>query len=249
MAIAEGPADSGNARQLIAYYDVRIYKSDMQAVADSLAYKSSDSTFYFFPLRQNPIVWSDTSQFTADTVKMLLADDKIDKIFMRNNGFIVNSPDELFFNQVKGKNVTAYFEENELRRMAVSGNAESVYYARDEAGGYVGVNKTVCSEMLLYFGDNQVEKIKFFTQPKAEMQPMKQANHEALRMPGFFWEEIRRPMSLADLFDPEKAPPSPVSARRERPAEKQAPAPDVETDAEPVTLPVSSEPAAEKGED
>lgn len=232
-AVPEKPADGENRRQLLAYYDVRIYKSDMQAVCDSLSYKSSDSTFYFYPLRQNPIVWSDTSQFTADTVMMALADEKIDRILMRNNAFIINSPDELFFNQIKGKNVTAFFEENELRRMSVIGNAESVYYARDESGGYVGVNKTVCSEMMLYFGDNQVDKIKFITEPKAEMKPMKQADHGALKMPGFFWEKQRRPMSLADLFDPEKAPPSPKDLRQARPA---AEAPPAEEDASPAEV-------------
>ncbi|MCB0567795.1 MAG: hypothetical protein KDD01_25785, partial [Phaeodactylibacter sp.] len=247
LAIREDSVASDSARQLLAYYDVRIYKSDMQAVADSLAYKSSDSTFYFFPLRQNPIVWSDTSQFTADTILMVLADGKIDKIFMRNDGFIINSPDELFFNQVKGKNVTAFFEENELRRMAVVGNAESVYYARDEEGGYVGVNKTICSEMLMYFGDNQVEKLKFFTEPKAEMQPMQQADHNALRMPGFFWEKERRPMSLSDLFDPDKAPPSPATAPRGRPAEE--PGPPNEKEAGLPVAPAGTEPVEEMGKD
>ncbi len=247
-AIRKGPKDEEPPRQLIAYYDVRIYKSNLQAVCDSLAYKSSDSTFYFFPLRQNPIVWSDTSQFTADTVMMLLADEKISRILMRNNGFIVNSPDELFFNQIKGKNVTAFFEENELRRMSVIGNAESVYYARDEAGGYVGVNKTVCSEMLLYFGDNQVDKIKFFTEPKAEMKPMKQANHEALRMPGFFWEKVRRPMSVSDLFDPEKAPPSPKETPAPAPSAEEQPTVEPEKATESEVEPVSSEPSGKAGE-
>ncbi|MCB9350572.1 MAG: hypothetical protein H6573_24130 [Lewinellaceae bacterium] len=246
LAIREDSVASDSARQLLAYYDVRIYKSDMQAVADSLAYKSSDSTFYFFPLRQNPIVWSDTSQFTADTVLMVLADGKIDKIFMRNDGFIINSPDELFFNQIKGKNVTAFFEENELRRMAVVGNAESVYYARDEEGGYVGVNKTICSEMLIYFGDNQVEKLKFFTEPKAEMQPMQQADHNALRMPGFSWEKERRPMRVSDLFDPDKAPPSPAALPR--PA--GAPAPPDEKGAElPAAPPQGVEPIGGREEE
>ncbi|MCB0593912.1 MAG: hypothetical protein H6557_06845 [Lewinellaceae bacterium] len=245
-AVQEAPKAGDPPRQLLAYYDVRIYKSDMQAVCDSLSYKASDSTFYFFPLRQKPIVWSDTSQFTADTVMMVLADDKIDKIFMRNNGFIINSPDELFFNQVKGKNVTAFFEENELRRMAVVGNAESVYYARDDKDGYVGVNKTICSEMLLYFGDNQVDKIKFFTEPKAEMKPMQQADHNALKMPGFFWEKERRPMSLADLFDPAKAPLSPKAPPKAPPAKEQA-APAAEEVTPPVLVPESLEQVGEKG--
>ncbi len=192
---------SDSARLLRAYPDVRIYKSDMQAICDSLSYSTRDSTFRLF---REPIVWADTSQFDADTVNILLNNGSIDRIFLRNNALIVNSPDEIMFNQVKGKHVTAFFEEEELRRMAVNGNAESVYYALDEQGGYVGVNKTICSEMMLYFGNNEVEKIKFYTQPKAEMLPMGQANHNTLKLDGFFWETQYRPDSLPDLFSKEK---------------------------------------------
>ena len=190
-----------SARVLRAYPDVRIYKSDMQAICDSLSYSTRDSTFRLF---QSPIVWADTSQFDADTVNILLNNGSIDRILLRTNALIVNSPDEIMFNQVKGKHVTAFFEQEELRRMAVNGNAESVYYALDDAGGYVGVNKTICSEMMLYFGNNEVERIKFFNQPKAEMLPMGQTNHSTLRLDGFFWETKYRPDSLADLFRPEK---------------------------------------------
>lgn len=189
-------------RVLRAYHDVRIYKSDMQAICDSLTYSTADSIFRLF---QSPIVWADTSQFYADTIHIKLQDSKIDRIFLRNNGYIINSPDEVMFNQVKGKQITAFFEEDELRRMAVDGNAESVYYAIDEDGGYVGVNKTICSEMMLYFGDNQVERIKFFAQPKANMLPMGQVNHSEIRLEGFVWEEQYRPDSLPDLFSAAKA--------------------------------------------
>lgn len=189
-------------RVLRAYNDVRIYKSDMQAICDSLTYSTADSIFRLF---QSPIVWADTSQFYADTIHIKLQDSKIDRIFLRNNGYIINSPDEVMFNQVKGKQITAFFEEDELRRMAVDGNAESVYYAIDEDGGYVGVNKTICSEMMLYFGDNQVERIKFFAQPKANMLPMGQVNHSEIRLEGFVWEEQYRPDSLPDLFSAAKA--------------------------------------------
>ncbi len=220
LAVREDSVASDSARQLQAFYDVRIFKSNMQAICDSLTYSTTDSIFRLF---HDPIVWSDTSQFTADTVLMQLADGRIDTIFMRNNGLIINSPDEVFFNQIKGKNITAFFKENELRRMSVVGNAESIYYARDEEGGYIGVNKTICSEMMLYFGDNQVDKIKFFTQPQAEMLPMQQANHDALRMPGFFWEKKRRPMRIDDLFKPlEPRTARPVSAKAE-PAAAESP--------------------------
>jgi len=194
---AGGAQKEEDPRQLRAYHDVRIYSKNMQAICDSLQYSTTDSLFRLF---RDPIVWSDTSQFYADTVRIQLADNQIDKIFLRKNSFIINSPDEQFFNQVKGKDITAFFEGEELRRTAVNGNAESVYYAIDEAGGYVGVNKTICSEMMLYFGNNEVEQIKFYTEPKANMLPMGQANHKELQMPGFNWEKEYRPKSVEDLF-------------------------------------------------
>ncbi|MBL7818217.1 MAG: LPS export ABC transporter periplasmic protein LptC [Saprospiraceae bacterium] len=188
------PADT--FRTMLAYYKVRMYKKNFQSVCDSLSYTQQDSLFRFF---KDPIIWSDTSQLTADTMRMLLKDKKLDRVYMRNNGFIINSKDEVYFNQIKGRDITAFFENDDLRRMNVDGNAESVYYVLDDAQAYMSVNKMVCSSMIVQFGDNKVESIRFFTQPKATMTPMKQADHDALKMKGFKWDEKRRPKGLKDL--------------------------------------------------
>ena len=195
VALKENPEDS--TRILLGYKDVRIFKSDLQVVCDSLAYNSADSLFEFY---QSPIIWSDTSQFFADVIKMQLANDQIDQIFLIGNAFIINSPDETFYNQIKGKNITAFFKDNELDQMDVIGNAESVYYARDEEEAYIGVNKSVCSKMLVYFGNNEIEYIHFYTQPVSNMLPMKKTNHEDLKLSGFRWEKKLRPKSLEDLL-------------------------------------------------
>lgn len=189
------PTDS-TSRMVVADIDVRVFKTNLQAICDSLTYSEQDSLFQLF---ENPIVWSDTSQFISDTVRIQLANDAIDRIFLQDKAFIINSPDEVFFNQVKGKNVIAHFKEDELREMNVQGNGESVYYILDDGKGYIGVNKTICSEMLITFGDNEIDKIKFFTQPKATMYPMQQVNHATLRMEGFRWVVEKRPKSKADL--------------------------------------------------
>lgn len=186
------------SRSLFAYYDVRIFKSNLQAICDSLIYNTTDSLFHFF---DNPIIWSDTSQFVADTINMVLKENQIDKIYLIDKAFIINSPDELFFNQIKGKFIKATFRESNLRQMDVEGNAESVYYARDELESYVGVNKTICSEMILFFGDNQIDQIKFFAEPQAKLHPMTQVDHESLKLEQFFWEKLRRPKGIEDLFD------------------------------------------------
>jgi lipopolysaccharide export system protein LptA len=185
-----------STKLMLAYNNVRIFKSNLQAVCDSLVYDMGDSLFYFF---NEPVIWSDTSQFLADSIRMFLAGGSIDRIFLKQKSFIINSPDEIFFNQIKGKDITAYFEDQELRRMLVEGNAESVYYALDDSNAYMGVNKTICSEMLLYFGNNQVEQIKFFAKPQAKLTPMNQANHQELKMEGFRWITDLRPKSKNDL--------------------------------------------------
>ena len=200
-----------SSRLLIGYYDVRIYKSNLQAISDSLVYNTQDSLFYFF---DDPIMWSDTSQFSADTMRMQLSNNTIDRIFLKNNGLIVNSPDEIYFNQIQGKEITAFFKEGDLRRMIVEGNAESVYYALDEEQAYIGVNKVISSEMELLFGANQIEQIKIIEKPNGSMTPMREADHEGLKLKDFYWETQKRPKSVEDLFSPKKQP-KPTLSKKE----------------------------------
>ncbi len=195
VSFRENPEDS--LRTLIAYNDVRIFKSDLQAICDSLSYNTGDSIFHFY---HEPIIWSDTSQFSADTLHIQMANDKIEKILLTNKSFIINSPDELYFNQIKGKYVTAFFEESNIRRMKVEGNAETVYYLLDDEDAYIGVNKSICSEMMIYFGDNKVDDIRYYDKPNGALTPMQKADQNLFKLEGFKWETKNRPKTLEDLF-------------------------------------------------
>ena len=194
------PDSASDNRLLQAYYDVRIFKKDLQASCDSLTFSSVDSMFWFFKLRDIPIIWSDTSQFSADTIRMSMKNKKVDQIWLRQNALVINSDDEIMFNQIKGRDNTIFFRDDEAREMLVEGNAQAVYYALDDKKAYVGVNETECSEMRLFFGNNQVESIKFYNQPKGKFVPMKEAGKSPKRLEGFFWEKQRRPRSVADLI-------------------------------------------------
>ncbi len=194
------PDSATDVRLLLAHKDVRIFKSDLQAVCDSLSFSSADSIFRFYKIRDIPVIWSDTSQFSGDTIRMLLKNKKLDRIWLIQNALVVNSEDGFLFNQIKGKNTTAFFRDDEVREMLVEGNAEAIYYALDEGRAYIGLNETKCSEMRLFFGNNQVESIKFYTQPSGSFTPMKKAGSGTKKLEGFFWEQVRRPRRIADLF-------------------------------------------------
>ncbi len=188
--------DADTIRTLSAYRNVRMYKSDMQAVCDSLSYTSVDSSFRFFI---DPIVWADTTQFTADTIRMEMRNQKLHQIDLLKNAFLINSKDLVLFNQIVGKVIYAYFVKNNIDKVRVNGNAKSVYYALDEGKGYIGINKVEASSMLIFFGDNQVERIRYYSSPKGEMQPIQSVNPKDYQLKGFKWEIEKRPKSKDDL--------------------------------------------------
>ncbi len=195
-----GPEED-TSRFLIAYNDVRIYKSNIQALSDSLTFHTKDSIFTFF---NSPVMWADTTQMSSDTIDIQLKNGAIDQVFLDQKAIIVNTRDDGYFNQIKGKFITAFFEDQAIARMLVEGNAESIYYGLDEAGDYVGVNKTACSEMLLYFKDNQVDRIKFLVEPEGVADPMQSVDHNTLRLDGFKWLFQARPQGIEDLFKPKE---------------------------------------------
>ena len=211
------PAVPDSIDVLIAYGDVRLYKSDLQIVCDSMVYNRTDSVFSFY---QNPVLWTDSTQMSADTMLVLLRNDEIDRVELRQSAFIITTPDEIFYNQVSGKQIIAYLDSNRIQTTRVLGNGEAIYYALDEADAYIGVNKSICSEMLLRFEANQVQSVTFYTQPQGAVYPMKKVNHQALRLKGFDWQVARRPLSVFDLgsiFAQRPEPPEPP-AKTPRPA-------------------------------
>ena len=190
-----------SVRNFLAFHRVKIFKSDLQAICDSLSYSSEDSVFHLF---DDPIIWSDTSQFEADSLRIHLRNDKIDRIYMKQNAFILNSADQILYNQMKGKEITAFFKEGEIDRMLIKGNATSIYYALDDFKAYIGVNDTQCSSMLLRFGNNAIEDIVFYDNPKATFHPIQKINPEELKLEGFNWRIDERPNSVIDLISNEE---------------------------------------------
>jgi lipopolysaccharide export system protein LptA len=173
-----------------AYYNAKILKNDIQAVCDSLVYNYSDSTINLY---HDPIIWSGQNQITADTIVMFINNSKIDSFNLNNNAFIASREASNEYNQVKGKNMKGFFENNKIKYMLVFGNGQSIYFAKEADSTYIGVNVVDCSEMEFYFNDNKIGKGKFITQPDAVFYSLDEMKSEELRLKGFKWQIARRP--------------------------------------------------------
>lgn len=206
LAITASP-EPDTQRIIKAYRDVRIFKSDMQAVADSMSFNTNDSIISLF---YEPILWQDSSQLLADTIDAYLHNDALEKVHLKRKALVLTTPDLIYFNQVKGKDIVAYFDSSALKRTAVSGNAEAIYYIQDDEQAYIGVNKTTCSEMTIDFEQGSVRFLRFITQPDGKLDPMATVSPSTQpKLEGFKWELKRRPQSLEDLFTKAEAPAPP----------------------------------------
>ena len=179
-------------KRLLAYHNVKIFKKDMQGVADSLEYRSADSTIYFY---NNPVLWNGENQMTADSISLLIERNTISKIFLVMNSFVIAKDTLLNFNQIKGRNMTADFRTGKLWRVNVEGNGESLYFAIDEKTRVLtGMNKILCSNIIIRFLNGKVNDLSFYVKPDANFIPPHELDKEDTQLPGFIWKEEIRPL-------------------------------------------------------
>lgn len=191
------PADTGRTRIVMAYHKVRLFKSDLQARADSIFFGYADSTLRCFT---NPMLWAEGSQLSADTIYLQLKNRQLDNMLLNQNSFIVNVElDSSKFNQVKGKTITGLFHDNKLRQMFVDGNAESVYYTVEDSA-YSGMNYQVSSRMRVRFNDNKMESITSVRKPEGSYYPMDQIPEDREVLEGFIWKPKDRPRSKEEII-------------------------------------------------
>ncbi|MBE0637685.1 MAG: organic solvent tolerance protein OstA [Bacteroidales bacterium] len=192
--------DSTNkASDLFAYHQCKFYRTDLQGMCDSLNYKFADSTITMF---FNPVVWTQENQITAELIKLFSSNRAIDSMWMLNSAFIISSdkfkPND--YNQIKGKNMTAYFDANELHKIIVVGNAETIYFVREENGGLIGINKAFASNMEIRVADRQVTDIYYFDQPDATLYPENEIPPNEIKLRDFKWRINDRPRQKEDIF-------------------------------------------------
>jgi len=184
-------------RTWMAYHGVRIYKKDLQGKCDSLVYRSSDSTLNFFV---NPVIWSEANQLTADFISMQMANSEISELRLFNSAFIISAEDSVRYNQIRGRDMTGYFTDNNLRSIHVEGNGQSVYYTRNSKKQFTGVNRADCSDMLIQIDDNKINSITLINKPDATLYPIDELSPQELKLKGFSWLEAERPISKEDIF-------------------------------------------------
>ncbi|MHC1775266.1 MAG: OstA-like protein [Lentimicrobium sp.] len=185
-------------KEVFAYYHVKYYRHDIQGMTDSLVYTFRDSTMR---MMGSPVLWTDENQLTADSIHVTTANKQVKNLFLYNAAFII-SKDTLGtgYNQIKGRNMTGYFKDNELTSIKVEGNSETIYWVREEDGTLTGINKAFSSNMSIRLKDKKMQQIVYIEKPEAVLHPEGELGEADLLLKNFQWLGDRRPMKREDIF-------------------------------------------------
>lgn len=185
------PPDTTKIGFLEAIGKVKIYKKDMQVVCDSLLYSDLDSLARLF---KEPIIYQEIyRQYTADSVSLVVRNGGMEKASLMSNAFIAIQEDTSHFDQIKGAEMLAYFDDKGgLRRFDVLGGANALFYL-EENDALATVNKAESKMLSATFKEGELQRVYYFDQAKNDGYPVVQLTPEELKLKGFNWQPEKRP--------------------------------------------------------
>jgi lipopolysaccharide export system protein LptA len=190
------PLVEEDSRLVKAYYNVKFFRKDMQGRCDSMVYDFRDSTNTFY---KNPVIWAQENQMTAQTIKLYSKNNALYKAELNNSAFIIAPEDSLSYNQIKGRNMVGHIRNNEIYRIDVDGNGQTIYYPKDK-DIVIGVNRAESSNLTIFLKDKKITGIKLRTDPAGNLNPPYFLPDTDVKLQGFIWLDAIRPKNRWDIF-------------------------------------------------
>lgn len=179
-------------KRLLAYSNVKIFKKDLKGVCDSISYFVSDSTLFMYG---EPTLWSGENQMTADTVDIVIRNKSLYKMDLYPDAFVATADSAEYYNQISGRSMEAWFKDEELSKVNVYGNGESIFFMHDEkTAELIGMNKIICSDIVLKFKNRKLTDASFLVKPEGDFIPPHELKDDDTRLKGFVWRGDKRPL-------------------------------------------------------
>ncbi|UJF30171.1 organic solvent tolerance protein OstA [Kaistella sp. 97-N-M2] len=193
---------------LRAYKKSRMFKTNIQVRADSLSFNETDGIMH---LDGNPIAWSGEKQVTGDKIEAYFDTENefIDSLRVIENAFAISKADSLNmkdeFNQIKGKLMIVYYNQNQVNLAKVIGNAQAITYADDQNEKTkeverIGVSLSTCGTIEAEFEDKKVQIISCNIGANTDIYPMSLISREKRFFPDFNWNTKDRLRKWEDIF-------------------------------------------------
>ncbi len=186
-------------REMRAYHKVRAYRTDVQAVCDSLVYNSKDSCMTMYT---DPILWHGEQQLLGEEIKIYMNDSTIDWAHIINQALTVERKDSIHYNQVSGKEMKAFFIDGDMRLVEVNGNVLVIYYPVEEKdSSLIMMNYSEGGLLKMYLKERKMERGVFIGKTTGTAYPLTQIPPDKSKLPSFVWFDYIRPRNKDDIFE------------------------------------------------
>ncbi|MDR2359121.1 MAG: hypothetical protein LBD87_04900 [Prevotellaceae bacterium] len=190
------PVPDSSIRKIFAYHNVRTFRSNLQAACDSFAYSSLDSLGRMFV---RPVMWNEEQQISANEIHFLTDQKEILRADFLQAAFIIMHEQDTFYNQVKGRDIIAYFRDNDIYLADITGGAQTVYYLQEDSVVTNG-NLSESVNMQVELKQRKIQRIKYYSQPvKSDTYPLDQLPQEKATLKGYEWRDAERPKSRWEI--------------------------------------------------
>ncbi len=198
-----------------AYYNARLYKSDLAGKSDSIhvdhklgitqminlsRFSSNDA----FALQRKPVLWNIGNQMTGDTIHLISnpITEQLDSLKVFDNAFLISKDtiDVNAFNQIKGQRLIGLFKDNEIYNIDIIKNAETIRYLRNDDTQLIGIQKSKSGSINVKIIDQVIDEVRFINQIDGNIFPDSNFPKSGRKFRGFDWRGEEQPLSVEDLF-------------------------------------------------
>lgn len=187
-------------RKVHCYRKVRAYRTDFQAVCDSMVFNSLDSCMTMY---DDPITWSDGRQLTGEVIKVYTNDSTIRQADVLGQALSIElMSDSIHYNQMSSNDIYAYFEDGNVRRTDAVSSVRAIFYPTDSGDStLIGLNYVETDTMRMFISPER--KLQRIWMPKAQgtLYPMTQIPPGKEKLNVFAWFDYIRPRDKDDVFN------------------------------------------------
>ena len=199
---------SGKSSIIKGFYNVKIFRNDIQAKCDSIFYDQSKEKMELY---KDPIVWVKAiTELKGDYLELFFQSDTlVEKAIIKGNSTILFELDSgKYYNQIGGNDIISYFKNNEIYKSDVLGNACTIAFPENsekkDSTLYIkrlGMNRIFSSNLKVVITKNEIQSVTYIEKPDGIFYPMNKLKKEDSFIKGFKWEAAIRPKKWSEILD------------------------------------------------
>ncbi len=180
------------------FHGVRMFRSDMSGICDSISVTEADSLMRMF---RHPVLWTGERQVFGDVIYVHINDSVPDWARLPESGMMSEHIGEDCYNQLAGTDMTVWFNDSTVERLYVQGNVQMILFPMENDSTYNKFIYLESSFMDAYFDGQRPKKINFWTETTYDVTPLYLAKRGSYALAKFRDYSSLRPVSPEDVFN------------------------------------------------